>query len=233
MAARASGKTTVSRGLAAALGVPHIELDALHHDPGWQEASAEVLPGARSRRVRRSPRRLGRRRQLPLQARPARSRARRHRVILEPAVRDHLLAFPAADGRPDDHARRAVEREPRAAPALRYGLLDPVVGTADAPALPTRGAEARRRAPAPRRRAPALGGRGRALPSVDPADRVDVRQLERQRRARRRRRWPRRRAGCARHRASGRDRPRRSRPRTPAAARRRPPATSRRRRSRA
>jgi adenylate kinase family enzyme len=37
------GKTTVSRRLAAALAVPHIELDALHHDPGWQEASAEVF----------------------------------------------------------------------------------------------------------------------------------------------------------------------------------------------
>ena len=37
------GKTTVSRRLAAALGVPHIELDALHHDPGWQEASSEVF----------------------------------------------------------------------------------------------------------------------------------------------------------------------------------------------
>jgi adenylate kinase family enzyme len=35
------GKTTVSRRLAAILGVPHIELDALHHDPGWSEASAE------------------------------------------------------------------------------------------------------------------------------------------------------------------------------------------------
>jgi adenylate kinase family enzyme len=35
------GKTTVSRRLAAALGVPHIELDALHHDPGWNEAPAE------------------------------------------------------------------------------------------------------------------------------------------------------------------------------------------------
>jgi adenylate kinase family enzyme len=37
------GKTTVSRRLAAALGVPHIELDALHHDPGWQEAPADVF----------------------------------------------------------------------------------------------------------------------------------------------------------------------------------------------
>jgi len=37
------GKTTVSRRLAETLGVPHIELDALHHDSGWQEAPAEVL----------------------------------------------------------------------------------------------------------------------------------------------------------------------------------------------
>lgn len=37
------GKTTVSRRLAERLGVPHIELDALHHDAGWQEAPADVL----------------------------------------------------------------------------------------------------------------------------------------------------------------------------------------------
>ncbi len=41
--ASCTGKTTTSRELAARLGVPHIELDALHHDPGWQEAPAEVL----------------------------------------------------------------------------------------------------------------------------------------------------------------------------------------------
>jgi adenylate kinase family enzyme len=39
----ATGKTTVSREIARRLGVPHVELDALHHDPGWQEAPAEVL----------------------------------------------------------------------------------------------------------------------------------------------------------------------------------------------
>jgi adenylate kinase family enzyme len=37
------GKTTLSRELAGRLGVPHIELDALHHDAGWQEAPADVL----------------------------------------------------------------------------------------------------------------------------------------------------------------------------------------------
>ena len=38
-----SGKTTVSRALAARLGVPHIELDALHHDANWTEASADLM----------------------------------------------------------------------------------------------------------------------------------------------------------------------------------------------
>jgi adenylate kinase family enzyme len=38
-----SGKTTVARRLAAILDVPHVELDALHHEAGWQEAPAEVL----------------------------------------------------------------------------------------------------------------------------------------------------------------------------------------------
>jgi adenylate kinase family enzyme len=37
------GKTTVSRRLAEKLGVPHVELDSLHHDAGWQEAPAGVL----------------------------------------------------------------------------------------------------------------------------------------------------------------------------------------------
>lgn len=37
------GKTTVGRAIAERLGVPFIELDALHHGPNWTEATAEEL----------------------------------------------------------------------------------------------------------------------------------------------------------------------------------------------
>lgn len=38
MGTSGAGKTRVARRLAASLGVPHIELDALHHRAGWQQA---------------------------------------------------------------------------------------------------------------------------------------------------------------------------------------------------
>jgi adenylate kinase family enzyme len=43
MGGSCAGKTTVSGRLARKLGVPHIEIDALHHDAGWNEAPAELL----------------------------------------------------------------------------------------------------------------------------------------------------------------------------------------------
>jgi adenylate kinase family enzyme len=41
--ASASGKSTLGRALGERLGVPYVELDALHHGPNWTEATAEEL----------------------------------------------------------------------------------------------------------------------------------------------------------------------------------------------
>lgn len=38
-----SGKTTLAEELAEQLDIPHVELDALHWEPGWEEAPTEVL----------------------------------------------------------------------------------------------------------------------------------------------------------------------------------------------
>ena len=41
LGASGNGKTTVALTLAERLGVPHVELDALHHGPNWAEPPAD------------------------------------------------------------------------------------------------------------------------------------------------------------------------------------------------
>jgi adenylate kinase family enzyme len=38
-----SGKTTAARRLAHILAVPHVELDSLHWEPGWQPAPTDIF----------------------------------------------------------------------------------------------------------------------------------------------------------------------------------------------
>jgi len=49
-----SGKTTVSRELSKRLGIPHIELDALHWAPGWTETPTDVFRSRVARALERT-----------------------------------------------------------------------------------------------------------------------------------------------------------------------------------
>ena len=101
--------------LAARLGVPHIELDALHHDPGWTEASAEVLQARVDAAHGRRAGRLGRRRELPRQARPLVLERADTLVLLDLPYRTALRRVTLADVSPRSQPRGALEREPRVA----------------------------------------------------------------------------------------------------------------------
>src|SRR5207237_2644349 len=97
--------------------------------------ASRAAPDARSRGPGLRARWLGRRRQLPLEDRLARARARRHGRPPRAALSRRLLARAAPDDRPDDHARGAVERESRTDSPPLPPVLDSVLGAADPQAL--------------------------------------------------------------------------------------------------
>lgn len=51
-----AGKTTLARKLAAAMGVPHIELDAMYHQAGWKPLDDQRFQAELSARMAASPR---------------------------------------------------------------------------------------------------------------------------------------------------------------------------------
>jgi adenylate kinase family enzyme len=50
-----SGKSTIASDLARRLGVPYIELDALHHGPNWSEPTAEEFQARVRRAMEQAP----------------------------------------------------------------------------------------------------------------------------------------------------------------------------------
>ncbi|WP_157117220.1 AAA family ATPase [Nocardia vaccinii] len=46
-----SGKTTLARRISRELGIPHIELDAIHHQPGWTPMPEREFRAAVAERI--------------------------------------------------------------------------------------------------------------------------------------------------------------------------------------
>ena len=156
------GKTTVGRSLAAILGAPFVELDAIHWQAGWRELDADDLRRRVAPLVAR--RRLGDRRLLSREARRPRPRGGGHGGLARPPATGLAPAARRPDAAPRHPSRGAVEREPRVALECprRLRLALPLRARERAAASPPLPARAR----ALPRRPPPLARRGRGVPPL-------------------------------------------------------------------
>ena len=157
--ASGNGKTTLGRALAARLGVPYVELDALVHGPYWQETPDDELRAQLEPTLRSDgwvidgtyQRKLG---TLVLDLADT-------VVWLDLPLHVWLPRLAAADRPPAHGPRAAVERQPRNAPRRLLGsrIAVRVCARVALPAAPLVAGRAGRAAG----RAPSQHPRGRAL----------------------------------------------------------------------
>ncbi len=156
--ASGNGGTTFAREVAARLGVPFHELDALNHGPGWVEAGPEELRAKVVPIVARDAWVID----GPQQARGSRHRWRRPRGLARPPGARLAPATPPSLAAPHRPARAALERESRdASRRLPRAQCARSMGPASLPPPATGVSPAPRGAPP---RPPVVHPGGRALP---------------------------------------------------------------------
>ena len=111
-----SGKSTLGAELARRLGVPYVELDALHHGPDWTEPPIEEFRARVSGAMSASARGWVIDRELRQEARTPGRRRGRHGRLARHASGPGAATALASDDVSRAPPRRVVERQPRNVP---------------------------------------------------------------------------------------------------------------------